>query len=149
MYYCIYRAALVFFCWWVGKKKHHTVSSREFCRSKSLGHFLSHVWRSSKARCLACMHCYCMVSRHWVKNESCLFYSLPTILHIALPLVSWQWNLPLQLNSQYFWKWTNANPMKILEQLASHPKLLIGSKLSLGLQEIKFPLEEPDLVLLL
>ena len=35
-------------------------------------------------------------------------------------------------NSQYFWKWTNANPMKILGQLASHPKLLIGSKLSLS-----------------
>ena len=27
---------------------------------------------------------------------------------------------------------TNANPMKIFGQLASHPKLLIGSKLSLG-----------------
>ena len=36
------------------------------------------------------------------------------------------------LNSQYIWKWTNGNPMKILGQLASHPKLLIGSKLSLG-----------------
>ena len=36
------------------------------------------------------------------------------------------------LNSQYFWKWTNANPMKIFRQCASHPKLLIGSKLSLG-----------------
>ena len=36
------------------------------------------------------------------------------------------------LNSQYFWKWTNANPRKIFGQLASHPKLLIGSKLSLG-----------------
>ena len=36
------------------------------------------------------------------------------------------------INSQYIWKWTNANPMKILGQLASHPKLLIGSKLSLG-----------------
>ena len=36
------------------------------------------------------------------------------------------------LNSIYFWKWTNANPMKIFRQLASHPKLLIGSKLSLG-----------------
>ena len=36
------------------------------------------------------------------------------------------------INSQYFLKWTNANPMKILGQLASHPKLLIGSKLSLG-----------------
>ena len=35
------------------------------------------------------------------------------------------------LNSQYFWKWTNANPMKIFRQPASHPKLLIGSKLSL------------------
>ena len=38
----------------------------------------------------------------------------------------------LILNSQYIWKWTNANPMKILGQLASYPKLLIGSKLSLG-----------------
>ena len=37
--------------------------------------------------------------------------------------------------------------MKILGQLANHPKLFIESKLSLGLQEIKFPLEEPDLVL--
>ena len=27
------------------------------------------------------------------------------------------------INSQYFWKWTNANPMKIFGQLASHPKL--------------------------
>ena len=36
----------------------------------------------------------------------------------------WGW-----LNSQYFWKWTN--PMKIFRQPASHPKLLIGSKLSL------------------
>ena len=43
--------------------------------------------------------------------------------------------------------WTNANPMKIFGQLASHPKLLIGSKLSLGMQEIKFLSEEPDLVL--
>ena len=34
-------------------------------------------------------------------------------------------------NSQYFWKWTNANPMKIFRQPASHPKLLFGSKLSL------------------
>ena len=38
----------------------------------------------------------------------------------------------VSLNSQYFWKWTNANPMKIFGQLVSHPKLLIGSKLSLG-----------------
>ena len=36
------------------------------------------------------------------------------------------------LNSIYFWKWTNANPIKFFRQLASHPKLLIGSKLSLG-----------------
>ena len=36
------------------------------------------------------------------------------------------------LNSQYFWKWTNANPMKNFRQPASLPKLLIGSKLSLG-----------------
>ena len=32
--------------------------------------------------------------------------------------------------------------MKILRQLASHPKLLIGSKLSLGKQEIEFLSEE-------
>ena len=37
--------------------------------------------------------------------------------------------------------------MKIFGQPASYPKLLIGSKLSLGKQEIKFPSEEPDLVL--
>ena len=42
------------------------------------------------------------------------------------------WVRKLTFNSQYIWKWTNANPMKILGQLASHPKLLIGSKLSLG-----------------
>ena len=36
------------------------------------------------------------------------------------------------LNSQYCWKWTNANPMKIFRQPESHPKLLLGSKLSLG-----------------
>ena len=41
-------------------------------------------------------------------------------------------SVPNLLNSQYFWKWTNANPMKIFGQLASHSKLLIGSKLSLG-----------------
>ena len=27
------------------------------------------------------------------------------------------------INSQYFWKWTNANPMKIFGQPASHPML--------------------------
>ena len=32
--------------------------------------------------------------------------------------------------------------MKIFRQLASHPKLLIGSKLSLGTQEIEFLSEE-------
>ena len=36
------------------------------------------------------------------------------------------------LNSQYFKKWTNANPMKIFRQPESHSKLLFGSKLSLG-----------------
>ena len=51
-------------------------------------------------------------------------------------VIKFWFNLPKQnmqqkvLNSQYFWKWTNANPMKILGQLASHPKLLIGSKLT-------------------
>ena len=40
--------------------------------------------------------------------------------------------LSRDLNSIYFWKWTNDNPMKIFRQLGSHPKLLIGSKLSLG-----------------
>jgi len=38
--------------------------------------------------------------------------------------------------------------MKMFGQLDSHPKLLIGSKLGLGWQEIEFPSEEPDLVLL-
>ena len=47
------------------------------------------------------------------------------------------------LNSQYFWKWTNANPIKNFGQPVSHPKLLIGSKWSLGYQEIKFLPEEP------
>jgi hypothetical protein len=36
--------------------------------------------------------------------------------------------------------------MKNFSRLASHPKMLIGSKLSLGYQEIKFSSEEPDLV---
>ena len=36
------------------------------------------------------------------------------------------------LSSQYFWKWTNDNPIKIFGQHASHPKLLIRSKLGLG-----------------
>ena len=40
--------------------------------------------------------------------------------------------IEVSLNSQYFCKWTNANPMKIFGQLASHHKLLIRSKLSLG-----------------
>ena len=31
------------------------------------------------------------------------------------------------INSQYIWKWTNANPTKIFGQLVSHPKLLIGT----------------------
>ena len=35
------------------------------------------------------------------------------------------------LNSIYSGEWTNAIPMKIFRQLATHPKLLIGSKLSL------------------
>ena len=29
----------------------------------------------------------------------------------------------VDINSQYFWKWTNANPMKILSRLNRHPKL--------------------------
>ena len=36
--------------------------------------------------------------------------------------------------------------MKMFSRLASHPNLLIESKISLGLQEIKFSLKEPDLV---
>ena len=65
------------------------------------------------------------------------------LVHPSPPKTCWR------LNSQYFWKWTNANPMKIFRQSASHPKLLIGSKLSLSKQEIKFPSEDSDLVLLL
>ena len=36
------------------------------------------------------------------------------------------------LNSQYFWKWTNANPMKIFGRAATASKLYIRLKLSLG-----------------
>ena len=36
------------------------------------------------------------------------------------------------INSQYFWKWTNANPMKFFGQAATASKLYIRLKLSLG-----------------
>ena len=54
------------------------------------------------------------------------------LLSILSDYLSQQKMSQIWLNSQYIWKWTNANPMKILGQLASHPKLLIGSKPSLG-----------------
>ena len=58
--------------------------------------------------------------------------------------------LPTSLNSIYFWKWTNANPKKNFRQLASHPKLLIGSKVSLSrLAGNRIPFRGTYLVLLL
>ena len=53
-------------------------------------------------------------------------------------LSAWKLNNPYissygaYLNSQYFWKWTDANPMKIIGQDATASKLWIRSKLSLG-----------------
>ena len=74
-------------------------------------------------------------SKFYVKN---LVYNITRILRAKVffteKLGLWQEKqntMPL-INSQYFWKWTNANPMKKFSRLASHPKLLIGSKLSLG-----------------
>ena len=68
--------------------------------------------------------------------SSKVYYGLLESMHMNLEL----------LNNQYFWKWTNANPMKIFSRAATTSKLQIRLKLSLGELEIKFPSEEQDLV---
>ena len=79
-----------------------------------------------------------------------LSFFLVTVANQPMPnhITNLSWSVPFSnlwfvLNSQYFLKWTNVNPVKMFGQLASHPKLLIGSKLSLGYQEIKFPSKFP------
>ena len=70
----------------------------------------------------------------WLSWAICYLdrYFLGYLLSNRTSEVTFSYYPSCTLNSQYIWKWTNANPMKILGLLASHPKLLIGSKLSLS-----------------
>ena len=49
------------------------------------------------------------------------------LLQQVCNLIFWQF-----INSQYFWKWTNANPMKFFGRAATASNLYIRLKLSLG-----------------
>ena len=61
-----------------------------------------------------------------IKNLfSLLFLWIPNSYNESKLMRTHARNPLIYINSQYFWKWTNANPMKIFGQLVSHPKLLI------------------------